>query len=68
METLLCILLYWALIVSPGTYTYQQIHTIEQQNQQKVQSVRQDSALMNYVVTTYMEDAKRIEVTDLPEH
>lgn len=68
METLWCILLYLVLIISPGTYTYQQIHTIEQQNQLAIQSVQQNPALMNYVVKTYMEDAKRIDVYEQPEH
>lgn len=67
MQTLLCIMLYLALIISPGIYTYQQIHTIEQQNQPAIQSVQQDPALMNYVVNKYMEDAKRINVIDV-EH
>jgi len=68
MVALLTVLLYLALIFSPGTYTTTTIYTIEHQHQAQVDAVESDPYLYNQVKIQYAEAASRIHVTDDIEH
>lgn len=68
MLTILCMLLYLAVIFSPGTYTTTQIHTLEQQNHSQVQAIQQNPTLMQQVQADYIGDAQRIKILDANDH
>ncbi len=64
LETLLCILLHLAVIVSPGEYYQCEIDTFEQQNQAEIDAIHNDPPLENYVITTYSSQVEFIGIID----
>ena len=68
MVALLCIMLFLQLIFSPGTYTTQTIHTIEQQHQPQIDAVRNNGTLYNQVKIDYTDEASVINIKDMEEN
>lgn len=63
-ETLLCILLYLSAIVSPGSYSYQDIAVHESQNQQAINAIHADPALEQSIVTQYSSQIGFLDIYD----
>ncbi len=64
MFALLCVMLYLALIFSPGVYTTHTINTIEQQHQVQIDAVENDPMLYNQVKAQYANEASYVIIKD----
>lgn len=60
MQLLLAILLYLRVIVSPGTYTEEQIRIFIEHNQTRIDAVQNDKAAMDQVKEIYVPQADGI--------
>lgn len=60
METILAILLYLHLIVSPGTYKQSYINQLYSDNQVKIEQVENDPVQMQIVNDQYMPQVPQI--------
>jgi len=66
MDTLLSVYLYLNVVVSPGTYTLNQINQLAQQNAPQITAVENDPVLMNLVISEFYEEAEGITIIDNP--
>jgi hypothetical protein len=67
MHIILCLLLYLQLIVSPGTYTSQQINDLETANDPIIMSIEQDPDLLSGIEQFYNAEADQIVIIDTTE-
>lgn len=65
LDTLLCIMLYLSIILSPGEYSMQDIEYLEQTNQTSIDQVHNDPPLEQTVVDTYTPQLEFIYIYDL---
>lgn len=64
MTELLCMLLYLLAIVTPATYTHEQIDAYEAQYYDDIQVILNDQSLYNQVIEDYTSGAMHIVITD----
>lgn len=62
METIIAILLYLQLIVSPGTYTDTYINQLETTHQVEINAVQADPAQMEVVNSVYLPQVSQVIV------
>ena len=67
METLLGILLFLAVIVSPNTYTQQEIEELAQIHQAEIVEITNDPHLVERILTTYDEEIDNIIIREDPD-
>ncbi len=65
MTLLLCILLYIGAIVSPATYTTNEIGQIEQSNIQQIDQIKQDQNLLQSIESSFTNQANSVQIIDV---
>lgn len=64
METIIAILIYLHILVSPGTYYQSYINAEIQANQTKIDEVENDPAQMDIVNKVYLPQVSQIVIID----
>lgn len=63
-ETLLCILLYLGVIISPGRYSYQEIDAYETAHQQAIDDIHNDPVQEQAIVIQYTPQLEFLDLYD----
>lgn len=64
LETLVCILLYLNVMVSPGTYTMSEVGQFETDHSTEISEIHSDPTFEAVVVQTFQPQLEFIEIID----